>query len=182
HTRAAWKEARGEGGTRHGGRAVGEREQAGEAAQAGPEPAGDGLSPHGREGRGLLGDELQLGVRLRDGASRQGLRDRRHQGRRRQEELPLPERHHARLRDAGADGRLHVRQPPGQVELRLWNLVFGVAGPGAPSTTGPAEGPFVFWWPGNAYERLLSGVRVGAPARGRPDRSAAALLRALAAV
>ena len=49
---------------------------------------------------------------------------------------------------AGADGGLHLRQPPGQVELRLWNLVFGVAGPGAPPRTGPAEGPFVFWRPG----------------------------------
>src|SRR5207244_9438445 len=70
------------------------------------------------------------GVRHRDRAPRQGVRHRRHQGGRRQEELPVPQRHDTRLRAAGVDGGLHLHQPPGQIELRLWDLVLGVAGPG----------------------------------------------------
>ncbi len=50
----------------------------------------------------------------------------------------------------GLTGGLHLRQPPGQIELRLWDLVFGVAEPGVPSRTGPPEGPFVFWASGRS--------------------------------
>ena len=53
---------------------------------------------------------------------------------------------------AGADGRLHVRQPPGEVELWLRNLVLGVAGPGAHIANGPGEGPV----------RILAAVSGGA--------------------
>ena len=52
----------------------------------------------GVKGGGLLGHVVRAGVRQREGAARQGVRDRRREGRRRQEELPLPERHHPRLR------------------------------------------------------------------------------------
>ncbi len=57
----------------------------------------------------------------------------------------------------GLTGRLHLRQPPGEIELRVWDLVLGVAGRPATPRTGPAEGPFVFWGAGSPAEADLEG-------------------------
>src|SRR5439155_13145049 len=117
----------------HGGRTVRGGGEAGEGAQAGPEPTRDRVLEDGREGGRMLGALLLARVRQRDGAARQGIRDRRDQARRRQEELPVPERHDARLRPAGADGWLHLRQPQGEVELWMRHVVLGVAGSATPT-------------------------------------------------
>ena len=108
----------------------------------------------------------------------------------RHQELSLPERHDARLRDAGADGRLHLRQPQGEVELRLWHLVLGVGRARARRSADRersaerAQGPFVFWRPRHESGMTTTISRCsGCRAGSRVDRAAlaAALLRAVAA-
>ena len=141
--------------------------QAGEGADEDPESART-CTPHGRQGRRLLGAELHRwsSTPRRGPATRVFEID----GVKvvvRQEELPLPERHHARLRHPGTDGRLHLHQSPGEVELWLRHLVLGLRARLAPTeTTGPAAGPFVILEPRSRRRRVTDYFTVfGLPAR-----------------
>src|SRR5205809_890683 len=125
-----------------GGRADGSGVQAGQGAQAGAEPARERVSADGSTRRRLLGYVVLAGVRHREGAARPRVRYRRREGRRGHQELSLPGRNHARLRPAGIDGRLHVREPEGEVDLWVRHVVLGVAGPLDTRLNGPTTGPF----------------------------------------
>ena len=116
--------------------------EAGEGAQAGAEPARDRVPAHGCEGRRVLGDvATPWSSTARSGPTT------------RQFEIDgikvvVDKKSYLYLNGttldyvtAGADGRLHLRQSPGEVELWLRHVVLGVAGPGAHIANGPGGGP-----------------------------------------
>src|SRR2546430_1967966 len=81
----------------------------------------------GREGRRLLRDELRDRVLRSAAAQGPGVRGRRRQGLRGPEELDLPERHHLRLRGYLPAEGLQVREPAGEVRVRVRRVLLGLS-------------------------------------------------------